>query len=60
MLRTVRERVENLMRKGKSSAEMIASGVTADFDARFGREGPQFIRNMYDGLWWTGRLTNSL
>jgi cyclase len=60
MLRTVRERVENHMRKGKSAAEMIASGVTADFDTRFGGEGPQFIRNMYDGLWWTGRLTNSL
>jgi len=60
MLRTVRERVENLMRKGRSAAEMIAAGVTAEFDARYGGDGPRFIRNMYDGLWWTGRLTNSL
>jgi hypothetical protein len=48
------------MRKGKSAAEMIASGVTADFDARFGYDGALFIRNVYAGLWWTGRLTNSL
>ena len=60
MLRTVRERVEGLMRKGTSAAEMIASGVTAEFDARFGDEGALFIRNVYEGLWWAGRLTNSL
>jgi cyclase len=60
MLRTMRERVENLMRKGKSAAEMIASGVTEDFDGRYGTDGALFIRNTYESLWWAGRLTNSL
>jgi glyoxylase-like metal-dependent hydrolase (beta-lactamase superfamily II) len=60
MLREMRERVEGLMRKGKSAAEMIASGVTADFDGRYGTDGALFIRNAYEGLWWAGRLTNSL
>jgi glyoxylase-like metal-dependent hydrolase (beta-lactamase superfamily II) len=60
MLRTMRERIEGLMRKGKSAAEMIASGVTKDFDGRYGTDGALFIRNAYEGLWWAGRLTNSL
>jgi glyoxylase-like metal-dependent hydrolase (beta-lactamase superfamily II) len=60
MLRKMRERVEELMRKGKSAAEMIASGVTTDFDGRYGTDGALFIRNAYEGLWWAGRLTNSL
>jgi glyoxylase-like metal-dependent hydrolase (beta-lactamase superfamily II) len=60
MLKTMRERVEGLMRKGKSAAEMIASGVTQDFDGRYGTDGALFIRNAYEGLWWAGRLTNSL
>jgi glyoxylase-like metal-dependent hydrolase (beta-lactamase superfamily II) len=60
MLRTMRERVENLMRKGRSAAEMIESGVTKDFDERYGDGGALFVRNVYEGLWWAGRLTNSL
>jgi cyclase len=60
MLRTMRERVEDLMRKGKSAAEMVASGVTEDFDGRYGTDSALFIRNTYEGLWWAGRLTNSL
>ncbi len=60
MLKTMRERVEELMRKGKSAAEMIASGVTRDYDGRYGTDGALFIRNVYEGLWWAGRLTNSL
>ena len=60
MLKAMRERVEGLMRKGKSAAEMIASGVTADFDGRFGTDSALFIRNVYESLWWAGRLTNSL
>jgi glyoxylase-like metal-dependent hydrolase (beta-lactamase superfamily II) len=60
MLRTMRERVESLMRKGKSAAEMIESGVTKDFDERYGDAGALFVKNVYEGLWWAGRLTNSL
>jgi glyoxylase-like metal-dependent hydrolase (beta-lactamase superfamily II) len=60
MLGTVRERIENMMRDGKSAAEMIAAGVTKEFDARFGANGAQFVQNVYGGLWWQGRLGGSL
>jgi glyoxylase-like metal-dependent hydrolase (beta-lactamase superfamily II) len=60
MLKVMRERVEGLMRKGKSVKEMVAGGVTADYDGRYGTDGALFIRNVYEGLWWAGRLTNSL
>jgi glyoxylase-like metal-dependent hydrolase (beta-lactamase superfamily II) len=60
MLATVRKRIEDLMRDGKSAAEMIAAGVTREFDAQFGPNGEQFVRNVYGGLWWQGRLNGSL
>ena len=37
MLKTVRGRIENLMRKGKSIPEMLAADVTAGFDPRGAR-----------------------
>jgi cyclase len=60
MLVTVRERVENLMRDGRSAAEMIAAGVTTEFDAYWGDNRERFVSNVYGGLWWQGRLTDSL
>lgn len=60
MLSTVRQRVENLMRKGRSAAEMIADGVTDEFDAAWGDNKQRFIENIYNGLWWQGRLNGSL
>lgn len=60
MLVTLRDRVEELMRQGKSAEEMVAEGVTADFDARWGSGASAFVSNVYDGLWWGGRLRNSL
>lgn len=60
MVATVRERIENLMRQGKSAEEMIAAAVTAEFDANWGRNAERFIRNVYGGLWWQGRLDGSL
>jgi hypothetical protein len=39
---------------------MIAAGVTRQFDARFGDNGAQFVKNVYGGLWWQGRLGGSL
>ena len=60
MIAAVRGRVEDLMRKGKSAAEMIAADVTREFDSSFGANRERFIENVYGGLWWQGRLTGSL
>jgi cyclase len=60
MLKTVRGRIENLMRKGKSIAEMLAADVTAGFDADWGTNRERFVANIYNGLWWAGRLGDSL
>ncbi|HVY64383.1 MAG TPA: MBL fold metallo-hydrolase [Gammaproteobacteria bacterium] len=60
MLKTVRGRIENLMRKGKSIEEMLAADVTAGFDAAWGTNRARFVANIYNGLWWAGRLSDSL
>ena len=60
MLTVVRERIENLMRKGRSIEEMLAAGVTDEFDADWGSNRARFVANIYNGLWWAGRLSDSL
>ena len=60
MLTVVRERIENLMRKGKSIREMLAADVTAGFDPAWGTNRERFVTNVYNGLWWAGRLGDSL
>ena len=60
MLKTMRDRIENLMRKGKSIPEMLAADVTAGFDDQWGANRERFVANVYNGLWWAGRLRDSL
>jgi glyoxylase-like metal-dependent hydrolase (beta-lactamase superfamily II) len=60
MLTVVRQRIENLMRKGRSIAEMLDAGVTDDFDSAWGDNRERFVANIYHGLWWAGRLGDSL
>jgi glyoxylase-like metal-dependent hydrolase (beta-lactamase superfamily II) len=60
MLETVRGRIEGLMRRGRSAEEMLAEGVTDEFDAAWGDNRERFVSNIYDGLWWQGRLDGSL
>ena len=60
MLTVVRERIENLMRKGRSIAEMLDAQVTKEFDAAWGDNRERFVANIYHGLWWAGRLSDSL
>ena len=60
MLTVVRERIENLMRKGRSIEEMLAAGVTNEFDSKWGSNRERFVANIYNGLWWAGRLSDSL
>jgi glyoxylase-like metal-dependent hydrolase (beta-lactamase superfamily II) len=60
MLTTVRGRIEDLMRKGRSAVEMLEAGVTNEFDAYWGANRERFVTNLYNGLWWQGRLDGSL
>jgi len=55
MLTTVPERMQRLARQGKSVAEMLAEGVTSDFDERWGNNAERFVSNVYDSLWGIGR-----
>lgn len=55
MLTTVRERVEEMAVQGKGVSDMLAAGITHDFDGAWGDPG-RFLRNVYDGLWWGRRL----
>jgi glyoxylase-like metal-dependent hydrolase (beta-lactamase superfamily II) len=60
MLTVVRERIENLMRNGRSIAEMLDADVTKGFDSVWGPNRERFVANIYHGLWWAGRLGDSL
>ncbi len=60
MLTVVRQRIEDLMRKGRSITEMLDAGVTKAFDAEWGSNRERFVANIYHGLWWAGRLSDSL
>lgn len=59
MLTTVHERIEDLMRGGRSAEEMVAAGVTREYDEARG-DPAQFVSNVYDGMWWGGRLSGTL
>lgn len=56
MLASVRERMEEMALEGKSAEEMVAAGITSDFDDRWSGDRERFISNAYDGLWWGNRL----
>ncbi len=60
MLAEMRDRIEAHMRKGHSVAEMLAANVTDGFDAYWGADRDRFVANVYEGLWWAGRLRDSL
>lgn len=50
MLVTVRERIFELVRLGRSAEEMLAAEVTKEFDAEWG-DPTLFVMNTYPGLW---------
>jgi cyclase len=56
MVSAIRERVAERMRKGMSADEMMAEGITDDFDAVWGegRLGGLFVSNIYADLAWRG------
>lgn len=50
MLVALRDRLGKMMRQGLSAAEMLAAGVTKDFDAKWG-DPALFVSTTYRGLW---------
>jgi glyoxylase-like metal-dependent hydrolase (beta-lactamase superfamily II) len=60
MLNAMRDRIEEHMRDGHSVAEMLAAKVTDGFDEYWGADRDRFVANAYGGLWWAGRLRDSL
>lgn len=54
MVVTVRERMQKLARQGKSVAEMLAEGITREFDERWGGDPERFLTNAYRSLWGLG------
>jgi cyclase len=57
MLETVRERIEAIALEGRGVEDMIAEGITKDFDAQYGGDSDLFITNAYEGMWWRVRGT---
>lgn len=50
MLSTVRDRFVKMIRQGMSAEDMMASGITKDFDARWG-DPTLFMTTTYQGMW---------
>jgi glyoxylase-like metal-dependent hydrolase (beta-lactamase superfamily II) len=51
---TVRDRMQMLARQGKSAEEMLAEGITREFDERWGGAPERFVINAYQSLWGLG------
>jgi glyoxylase-like metal-dependent hydrolase (beta-lactamase superfamily II) len=54
MVVTVRDRMQRLARQGKSAKEMLAEGITREFDERWGGDPELFVVNAYRSLWGLG------
>ena len=54
MLTTVQERIVRMARQGRSVPEMLAAGITDEFDASWGENRERFVFNVYQGLWGIG------
>jgi glyoxylase-like metal-dependent hydrolase (beta-lactamase superfamily II) len=54
MAATVRERMQRLARQGKSVDEMLAEGITREFNERWGGNPQRFVANAYQSLWGLG------
>ena len=50
MLSAMRERIAKMMRQGMGASEMLAAGVSKDFDARWGAPDV-FMATAYRGMW---------
>ena len=52
MLTKVREGIEAIALEGRGLEEMLAAGLTKDFESRYGTDSAEFISNAYEGMWW--------
>ena len=50
MVSTVKDRMTTMLKEGKSADEMVAAGLTAEFDEAWG-DPTMFARNAYGGMW---------
>ena len=50
MLTTLRDRIRTMMRQGMGTADMLAAGVTKEFDATWG-DPALFLATAYRGMW---------
>jgi glyoxylase-like metal-dependent hydrolase (beta-lactamase superfamily II) len=50
MLQTLRDRISKMMRQGMGADDMLAAGVTKEFDARWG-DPKLFLTSAYRGMW---------
>lgn len=55
MLDTMRERIRQQILQGKGTQEILAADVAAGYTDKWG-DPSQFVANVYDGIWWGGRL----
>jgi cyclase len=56
MMSTILERIEELAVQGKGASEMFEAGITRDFDETWSGDPRQFIKIVYEGLWWGNRM----
>jgi glyoxylase-like metal-dependent hydrolase (beta-lactamase superfamily II) len=54
MVSTLRESVAEQMRLGRGVEEILALGISKDFDAQWGPDSATFIANIYADLAWRG------
>jgi hypothetical protein len=54
MASTLRESVAEQMRLGRGVDEILALGISKDFDADWGANSATFIANIYADLAWRG------
>jgi glyoxylase-like metal-dependent hydrolase (beta-lactamase superfamily II) len=59
MLSTLRDRMAKMMRQGLGADEMLAAGVSKEFDARWGNPN-LFVSTAYRGLWLHAREMGGL
>ena len=50
MLQTMRDRIGKMMRQGLGAEDMLAAGVTKDYDAKWG-DPRAFVNASYRGMW---------
>jgi glyoxylase-like metal-dependent hydrolase (beta-lactamase superfamily II) len=50
MLAALRDRIGKMMRQGLSASDMLAAGITEEFDARWG-DPSLFLATAYRGMW---------